>query len=70
MSGENLNLSGPGTIQRKHLLCLRNKIMCIDQLQDHYGDVQGKILGMMQDKNRKVLAKYFSKFGGWREGRK
>lgn len=64
MSGENLNLSGSGIIQRRHLVYLRNKIMCIDQLQDHYGDGQGKILIMMQDKNRKALVKYFSKFRG------
>lgn len=68
MSGENLSLSGTGTIQRRHLVCLRNRIMYIDQLQDHYGGGHCKILVMMQDKTRKVLVKYFSKIG--REGAK
>lgn len=68
MSGENLNLSGPGTIQRRNLACLRNKIMYVDQLHGYYGGGQGKIFMMMQEKNRKVLVKYFSKFEG--EGKK
>lgn len=38
--------------------------MSIDQLQDHSGGGQGKILMTMQDKTRKVLAKCFSKIGG------
>lgn len=65
MSGKkNLKLTGPSTIQRRHSVCLRNKIMCIQQLRNHYRDGESKI-SMMQKKNpTEVLVIYFFVFEG------